>query len=299
MSSPQWRNRAKTNKRKSKLRDIFDKTKELKNLDHNHKYRNTVNKKAVVIIGDSIFNGIDQHGLSNESFKVRVKNHPEATTEDICDHLNPEIRKKHDVVIIHAETSDLTNNCKSLENYKCMADSVRSKLPNCKLAISNVIRRNDKNEIDKKVETLNIKLSKFCKKNKINIINNKNLDDSCLNYKQLHLNRKGNSYLANNFLDYLDCVWHGKFLPVSNSSNVSSIKSLYSLRKRYPQNIIISYLSINSLRNKLNDLKILISDSVDIFCIAKCKLDESFLNSEIELEGFKKPCRLDVNAVVF
>ena len=151
-------------------------------------------------------NGIDQHGLSNESFKVRVKNHPEATTEDICDHLNPEIRKKHDAVIIHAATRDLTNNCKSLENYKCMADSVRSKLPNCKLAISKVIRRNDKNEIDKKVETLNIKLSKFCKKNKINTIYNKNLDDSCLNYKQLHLNRKGNSYLANNFLDYLDCV---------------------------------------------------------------------------------------------
>ena len=87
-----------------------------------------------------------------------------------------------------------------------MADSVRSKLPNCKLAISNVITRKDKNEIDKKVETFNSKLSKFCKKNKIDIIDNKNLDDSCLNYKQLHLNRKGNSYLANNFLDYLDCV---------------------------------------------------------------------------------------------
>ena len=55
-------------------------------------------------------------------------------------------------------------------------------------------------------------------------------------------------------------------------------------------------MNINSLRNKLNDLKILISDSVDIFCIAKCKLDESFLNSEIELEGLKKPCRLDVTA---
>ena len=87
-----------------------------------------------------------------------------------------------------------------------MADSVRSKLPNCKLAMSNVTTRKDKNEIDKKVETFKIKLSKFCKKNKIDIIDNKNLDDSCLNYKQLHLNRKGNSYLANNFLDYLDCV---------------------------------------------------------------------------------------------
>ena len=74
--------------------------------------------------------GIDQHGLSNEPFKIRVKNHPGARTEDICDHLKPD-----------AGTNDLTNNSKSLENYKRMADSVRSKLPNCKLEISNVIKR--------------------------------------------------------------------------------------------------------------------------------------------------------------
>ena len=58
---------------------MCDKTKELNDLDHNHKYINTVNKKVVAIPGDSILNGIDQHGLSNESFKVRVRNHPGAT----------------------------------------------------------------------------------------------------------------------------------------------------------------------------------------------------------------------------
>ena len=87
--------------KENQSRKICDKTKELKNLDHNHKYRNTVIKKVVVIIGDSISNGIEQHGLSNESFKVRVKNYPGAATEDICDHLKPEIWKKPDAVIIH------------------------------------------------------------------------------------------------------------------------------------------------------------------------------------------------------
>ena len=62
---------------------------------------------------------------------------------------------------------------------------------------------------------------------------------------------------------------------------------MYSLRKRYPQNIIISYVNI---RSKLSDLNILISDSVDILCIVESKLDESFLNSEIALEGFKCNC---------
>ena len=95
-------------------------------------------------------NGIEQHGLSYESFKVRVKNHPGATTADICDHVKPEIRKKPDVVIIHAGTNDLTNNSKSLESYERMADLVRSKLQNCKLAISNLITKKGKNEIDKK-----------------------------------------------------------------------------------------------------------------------------------------------------
>ena len=70
------------------------------------------------------------------------------------------------------------------------------------------------------------------------------------------------------------------------------------VRQRYPQNIIISYLNINSIRNKLNNLKTLISDSVgkENLSIAESKLGESFLNGEIALEGFKKPYRLDVTA---
>ena len=152
--------------KENQSREICDKTKELKNLDYNHKYRNTVNKKAAAKICDSILNGIDQHGLSNESFKVRVKNHPGATAEYICHHLKPEIWKKSVVVIIHDGTNDLTNNSKSIKIYKRAADSVRSKLPNGKPAISNVTIRKDKNDIDKKAETFNIKLSNFCKRTK-------------------------------------------------------------------------------------------------------------------------------------
>ena len=137
------------------------------------------------------------------------------------------------------------------------------------------------------METFNIKLCKFFENSKIDIIDNKNVGHSCLNYKQLHLNRKGNSYLENNFLGYLDSEWQEKFLPVPNSNNVSWIKGLYSLRIWYRKNIIISYLSINSIQNKLNDLKVLFSDSIDILCIAESKLDESLLNSKTALDGFK------------
>ena len=54
------------------------------------------------------------NGFLNESLKVRVKNHPGVTTEDICDHLKPEIRKKPNVVIMHARTNDLINKSKLL-----------------------------------------------------------------------------------------------------------------------------------------------------------------------------------------
>ena len=36
-------------------------------------------------------------------------------------------------------------------------------------------------------------------------------------------------------------------------------------------------------------IKVLVSDSADILCIAESNLGESILNSEIGLEGFKKP----------
>ena len=80
---------------------------------------------------------------------------------------------------------------------------MKSKLPNCKYAISNVVMRKGKPDIEKKVIESNSRLSKFCSKNKIDIIENENLDGSCLNFKKLHLNNKVNSYLANNFLNFL------------------------------------------------------------------------------------------------
>ena len=160
-------------------------------------------KKDIIIIGDSMLNGINEEGLFDDRYKVKVKNHSGATTEDICDFIKPEVHKKTDIIIVHAGRNDFTNNTKSFENYKKITDTIKSKLPNCKYAISNVMNRKDKPDIEKKVIEFNSRLSKFCSKNKIDIIGNENLDGSCLSFKKLHLNKKGNSYLANNFLDFL------------------------------------------------------------------------------------------------
>ena len=42
-------------------------------------------KKDVIIIGNSILNGMDEEHLLDDGCKVKVKNHSGATTEDICD----------------------------------------------------------------------------------------------------------------------------------------------------------------------------------------------------------------------
>ena len=98
-------------------------------------------------------------------------------------------------------TSQITSN--HLKIIKKITDTTKSKLPNCKYAISNAIIRKDKPDIENNVVEFNSRLSKFCSKSKIDIIENENLDGSCLSFKKLHLNKKSNSYLTNNFLDFL------------------------------------------------------------------------------------------------
>ena len=120
-----------------------------------------------------MLNEINEEGLSDNRYKVKVKNHSDAKTEDICDFIRPELRKKPDMIIVYAGTNDITNNTKSFENYKKITDITKSNLPNYKYAISNVIMRKDKPDIEKKVTEFNRRLSKFYSKNKIDIIKTK------------------------------------------------------------------------------------------------------------------------------
>ena len=63
-----------------------------------------------------------------------------------------------------------------------------------------------------------------------------------------------------------------------------------------PKNIVFSYININSIRNKFNNLFDLISKNVDIFSVAETKLDPSFPNSQFLIPGFHEPMRLDITS---
>ncbi len=61
-------------------------------------------RKNVVIIGDSILNGLS--GLKRHNVKIRA--HSGATSLDIKDHIRPILRRKPDCVLVHCGTNDLT-----------------------------------------------------------------------------------------------------------------------------------------------------------------------------------------------
>ena len=66
-----------------------------------------------------------------------------------------------------------------------------------------------------------------------------------------------------------------------------------NLRIQNRSGLIISYLNVNSIRNKIESLRILISDNVDILIIAETKIDRTFPSSQFYINGFKEPFRFD------
>ena len=57
-------------------------------------------QKKGFIIGDSMIKNITGTGISREKV-INMRPHIEATTIDIFDYIEPELRQKTDVVIIH------------------------------------------------------------------------------------------------------------------------------------------------------------------------------------------------------
>ena len=66
-------------------------------------------------------------------------------------------------------------------------------------------------------------------------------------------------------------------------------------RSKYSKNIIFSHLNVNSIRNKFENVKEVISNYVDIPVIAETKIDKSFPAAQFITEGFHKPPRLDIS----
>ena len=101
-----------------------------------------------------------------------------------------------------------------------------------------------------KVKNLNEKLEKFAT-TKLKLSITEIYWSISLSIKKLHLSTKGDK---------------------SDSLNTD----LKTLRCSFPKNVILSYININSIRNKLDNLQSIINNTVDILAIAEPKIDDSF-----------------------
>ena len=62
---------------------------------------------------------------------------------------------------------------------------------------------------------------------------------------------------------------------------------LKTFRFKNPKNLIMGHLNINSLRNKFESIKPIISPNFDIFLVSETKLDESFPNNQFSISGYR------------
>ena len=68
---------------------------------------------------------------------------------------------------------------------------------------------------------------------------------------------------------------------ISDNCNVNSV--LRHLRLNHPQQIIIGHLNINSIRNKLDLMKTMLTCDIEISMITETKLDDSFQSHNLKL----------------
>ena len=63
-----------------------------------------------------------------------------------------------------------------------------------------------------------------------------------------------------------------------------------------PKNPVIADLNLNSVKNKINDLRILIQNiPLDYFVLSETKLDKSFPTAQFDIPGYEIRARKDRN----
>ena len=101
-------------------------------------------------------------------------------------------------------TNDLSKDIKTIDNLKNICDYVSSNSKNTKISVSTITLRKDEADLENKVKIMNDRLRKFADKNGLHLIDNDNIDETCLGKGKLHLNKVGKSLLAKNFMKYLN-----------------------------------------------------------------------------------------------
>ena len=107
------------------------------------------------------------------------------------------------------------------------------------------------------------------------------LDTPCVDAKNFSSERRNNANFIENFSDTLQ---NGSAISHQNDHllgdkgcnekwNTGTVEKIHNIKKKHVKNVTIGYININSIRNKFDDLKILLKDSLDILIVAETKID--------------------------
>ena len=151
---------------------------------------------TVVVIGDSILNGVMQERLSRKGRPVKVHNFRGASVDDLWFHVIPIIRKKPSYIIIHAGTVDAcySKSREILDKLLSLKSFITSKLPNCQVSLSTPTIRFDDGYPSLVVRQLTNHILEL----NIGIVDNRNITGRNIGKKGLHLNQTGTNLLAKN-----------------------------------------------------------------------------------------------------
>ena len=158
-------------------------------------------ENTVLIIGDSMINGIEEQRLRR--YNARVVPCPGATIKDVYRHITPLLKKKPSKVIIHVGTNDAPYkpSVDIVKELILLRKFVENSLPGSKIHLSSPVMRSDNQLANSTIRKVFGDLQ-----NLPNVILNDKLDGTCLGRKGLHLNRRGLGKLAMNFISQMQCV---------------------------------------------------------------------------------------------
>ena len=144
-------------------------------------------------------------------------------------------------------------------------------------------------------------IESVCLENGYYSIENGNVCENGLFKDGLHLQNSGKKILSQEFLCNFTSVRHFfrktnmvsqyrlvRDSDVASATGKSNLQMLRDLRFDYPKNLLCGYLNINSLRNKIHELRLIIHDvPIDYFVISETKLDNSFPNAQLTINNYE------------
>ena len=178
-------------------------------LKNENKNEDDNNNPVTIIVGDSMIKGLRPDKISKSvKHKTQIKSFPGATVEDLNDYIKPSLKRKPKNIILHVGTNDLKRkNAKDIATkIDKLCKSIKSDHPQMSVSVSEIIHREDNQELMKKVMAVNKELFRYNEQKRFYLIRNENIDKNKLNLYGRHLNKQGSTALAKNIINHINCL---------------------------------------------------------------------------------------------